>query len=743
MALPVRRAKKKTAPAASAMVVAPSGLTHPLESEMWRERLHFLQQWYRQARVAQADNRTQMAIDEDYYDGIQMEAEDLRTLMDRNQPILTFNVVKNTVNWILGVERKNRIDYRVLPRKKKGAQGATSKTQVMKYVQDSSKGEYHRSWAFESAVKAGLGWTEYGAQSGVDGCPIFERSEKWRNMWFDHLGASNDGSDWRYVIRSKWADLDVISSMFPERAEALRVLAEGVNSLYPYLPDEMVTTDLASEFDLESDIDSMFGGPFDTNRRRIKPVEMWYRMPANVNILRMRDTDTPYGALHGSIFRPEHEDHQYLVRGGHFDLVPQRVMTVRCAIWAGATYLQDVLSPYNHRQFPFVPMFCYRFQRNGMPYGVIRDIRDPQSDLNKRKSRALFLMTSEKVWYETGSITDPVKFYDENNRPDGMAEVNKGALTTNQIERIKDNVLVKEHVELARDDERFIEGISGVTPENKGTIRKDLSGKAIEAIQLQGHTTSGVFFDNYYYAFQNGGELKVSLIEQYIDSEQEFRITGDRKKDDFLVVNERQPDGSIKNAMQDVKADFIVTKQDFRETLRLTMLQMLTDLILGLAQSGQANVGLAILDLAVDMMDDLPNKDEIIARIRKISGQRSPDEEMTDEEKAKVEEQDAVAGQEAQMLKALQTALLQGQAALANAQAANANAQALKNKVDAQMKRLDGFLKAMEAAGSVAAAPALTAAADALIAESQNLEGGNGPSPRQLSETPTPEGGLS
>jgi len=736
MALPTRREKRPKADMAAAnAVVASSGLSHPLEAQEWQDRLHRLQQWYRQARVAQADNRTEMAIDEDYYDGIQMEAEDVRTLMDRNQPVLAFNVVKNTVNWILGVERKNRIDYRVLPRKKKGAQGAKSKTQVMKYVQDSSKGEYHRSWAFESAVKAGLGWMEFGAQSGVDGCPIFERSEKWRNMWFDHLGSSNDGSDWRYVIRSKWADLDIISEMFPERAEALRVLAEGVNSLYPYMPDEMVTTDLASEFDMESDIDSMFGGPFDTNRKRIKPVEMWYRMPANVEVMRMRDTDTPYGALHGTIFRPTHSDHQYLVRGGYFDLVPQKRMTVRCAVWAGSTYLQDVLSPYNHDQFPFVPMFCYRMQRNGMPYGVIRDIRDPQSDLNKRRSRALVLLTANKVWYERGAIDDPVKFYDENNRPDGMAEVANGALTSNKVQSQKDIVLAREHVELARDDERFIEGISGVTPENKGTVRKDLSGKAIEAIQLQGHTTSGVFFDNYYYAFQSGGEIKVSLIEQFIDGMMEFRITGDRQKDDFLTVNEPQPDGSVKNSMQDVKADFIVTKQDFRETLRLTMLQMLTDLILGLAQSGQANVGLAILDLAVDMMDDLPNKDEIMARIRKISGQRSPDEDITPEEKEAAKAQDAQAGQEAQMLKALQTALLQAQVAVANANASNQSAQALKNTVDAQMKKLDGYLKAMEAAGAVASAPGIVSAADALIADSQTIGGGNGfAPPRQLSE---------
>jgi hypothetical protein len=167
------------------------------------------------------------------------------------------------------------------------------------------------------------------------------------------------------------------------------------------------------------------------------------------------------------------------------------------------------------------------------------------------------------------------------------------------------------------------------------------------------------------------------------------------------------------------------------------MLQMLSEMILGLVQGGQAQVALGLLDLAFAMMDDLPYKDEIVARIRKMNGQRSPDDEITAEEKKQQDEQDAASAQESQMLKALQTALLQAEVATKNADATNKQAQALKNTVEAQMKKLEGFLKAMEAAGAVATAPQIVAAADALIAESQDIGGNNGSgSTRQLSETP-------
>ncbi len=694
-------------------------LSHPLESQVWQDRLRKLQQWRRQARVAQAENRTQMAIDEDYYDGIQLEAEDLSILMERKQPPLVFNVIKNTINWILGTEKKSRIDYRVLPRKKKGAQSAKSKTKLIKYIQDGSKGEFERSFAFEECIKAGLGWMEIAARSNNGEVPIFMKAERWRNMWFDHLGLSLDGSDWRYVIREKWVDLDIAQGLFPDRADDLRVLAEGINSLYPYIPEDIVATDNASEFDLESEIDAVLGGSFGGQRQRVKLVEGWYRLPDKVQILNMRDEDTPYGALDGTIFRSNNPDHQYLVRGQYFSLNDAYLMTVRSAIWAGSIYLQDILTPYNHLKFPFVPMFCYRRKRDNMPYGVIRDLRDPQSDLNRRKSRSLVLLTANRMIYEKGAFDDPIKAYDEFNRADTMLEVNKGILE-GKIKILDNSTLIREHVEMARDDERFINNISGIQPEQKGESQRNLSGVAISQLQSQGQTTSGILFDSLYYAFQNAGEILLALEEQFFDQEQEIRITGDRQKDEFIKINEQTEKG-IKNNILESKADFIIGKQDFRETIRIAMFQMLSDLVGNLSKT-MPEVALALLDQVIDYMDDLPNKDEMVARIRKINKQRAPEEEMTPEEQQAFKQADMQGQQEQQVLKQLQMAMAQVGLAVKQAEVAGKKSQAVKNLVDAEMKKLEGFLKALEVAANIQGRPDLVGAADQLIIESQ--EGG-------------------
>lgn len=689
---------------------------NPLESEAYQSRLRKLMQLRRQARIAQSDNRTDMAIDEDFYDGIQLDERDLRILQDRNQPTTVFNVIANTVNWILGTERRARIDSRVLPRKKDGAESAKAKTKLMKYTQDCSKGEYERSFAFEECVKAGLGWLETGVrQNGEE--PIFLRHECWRNMWFDHLGSSMDGSDWRFVIREKWIDLDVAIAMFPDRQAALERVAEATNSKYPYLPDDVSITDPASEFDLESDIDAVFGGLNSGLRERLKMIEMWYRVPDNVKLLRKRGNDTPYGALDGVIFRPSNPDHQYLVRGKYFTLTDARLMVVRNALWTGSVYLQDIFTPYNHNRLPFTPLFCYRRKRDGMPYGVIRNLRDPQCDLNKRRSRALVLLTANKVIMDKGAVDNKQEAYEENNRPDGMIEVNPGK----RFERVEEKALAAAHVELARDDERFIANISGVTPEVKGDSKRQLSGIAVKELQNQGQVTQGVYFDNLYYAIQTEGEIRLSLIEQYLDQEQEYRITGDQSKDEFISINRPKPDGTIENDILRTKEDFVVAKQDFRETIRLSMVETLSELVMGMAQT-MPQVALSLIDMVVELMDDVPNKDEIIARIRKINGQSGPEDELTPEQKKELATQKEAMAQKQQQMEQVQNAMMQLQMATQQAEAAGKMAKAERDRMETALRKIETFLKALEVAGTLQVSPQLAAAADELIKDASKQE---------------------
>jgi hypothetical protein len=99
-------------------------------------------------------------IDADYYDCLQWRAEDALVLQDRGQAPLTFPLVKQMADWVIGTERRTRIDWDVLPRKDSDVEVASVKKQVLKFVSDINGAGWERSQQFDDAVKVGVGWTE-------------------------------------------------------------------------------------------------------------------------------------------------------------------------------------------------------------------------------------------------------------------------------------------------------------------------------------------------------------------------------------------------------------------------------------------------------------------------------------------------------------------------------------------------------------------------------------------------------
>src|SRR3546814_4464601 len=56
----------------------------------------------------QAANRFQMALDEDYYDSLQIAVDDAQEMLRRGQAPVVWNEVKPPIDWLLGTERRVR-----------------------------------------------------------------------------------------------------------------------------------------------------------------------------------------------------------------------------------------------------------------------------------------------------------------------------------------------------------------------------------------------------------------------------------------------------------------------------------------------------------------------------------------------------------------------------------------------------------------------------------------------------------
>ncbi|MGQ5525601.1 portal protein [Chitinimonas sp. PSY-7] len=147
----------------------------PLDSPAMQALFRRLVGYTRREMDLQAENRAQIAIDHDYYDHIQWTVEDAQTLQARGQLPAVYNKIATSVNWVLGTERRTRVDWKILPRNSDGAKAAERKTQYLKYIADVNKAGFERSQAFADAVKGGIGWVEDGGQNNADGEPLYSR----------------------------------------------------------------------------------------------------------------------------------------------------------------------------------------------------------------------------------------------------------------------------------------------------------------------------------------------------------------------------------------------------------------------------------------------------------------------------------------------------------------------------------------------------------------------------------------
>ena len=119
---------------------------------------------------------------------------------------------------------------------------------------------------------------------------------------------------------------------------------------------------------------------------------------------------------------------------------------------------------------------------------------------------------------------------------------------------------------------------------------------------------------------------------------------------------------------------------------------------------------LSILDLVVDMAD-LPNKDELVARIRKINGQRDPGADLTQEEQQAMAQQQ----QEAQRQQAMAGRAQEANIALLEEKVAQLRKQGVKLGAEAISTIVSAVEQAMQAGATVVTAPGIVPIADEIL----------------------------
>jgi hypothetical protein len=658
--------------------------SNPLDDEPARKVHRRLLEWYWHERDRQAANRLEMAMDSDFYDNLQWDPQDAAELQSRGQMPLVYNEVAPMVDWIIGTERRARVDWRVLPRTEDDVQMADVKTKVLKYTADVNRVQFQRSRAFSDAVKVGVGWLDDGVRDDPTQDILYSKYEDWRQVLWDSSSYDLDLSDARYVFRWRWVDEDIAAEMFPLRANKIRESVEDVqNSTFDEYEEEVWwhPEDRSRLLGTESTHVGRFGAASvgEAKRRRVKLIEAQYRMPVKARLVNS-------GPLRGSFFDERDQALMGALNRVGGSIVEKLVMRVHVAVFTETDMLAMAPSIFRHNRFTLTPVWCYRRGSDRLPYGVIRRVRDIQQDLNKRASKALFMLNTNQIIADEGAVADWDVAREEVSRPDGVI-IKKPA---KEFLIRRDTDAATGQISMMTLAAQSIQKSAGVSEENMGRRTNAVSGEAIKARQLQGSVVTTEPFDNLRFAVQVQGEKQLALAEQFYTEEKVVRLTGAKGALEWVKVNqpEVQPDGTVRfiNDITASMADFMVADADYAGTLRQVMFESLNEIAMRLPPE----VALRLLAMAMDY-SDLPNKDEIAREIRQVTGQPDPSAEPTPEE---VEQ---LAQQQQMQVEALQMQREQAMLALeeARAKVRELNARAAKLEAEAGIESPDGQTQAV------------------------------------------------
>lgn len=550
------------------------------------DKNHKFFRWFQQSQLGLSSERAEAIKCWDYYSGFQWTQEELQKLKKYQQPPIVINRIKSTIDYVLGTLANSRLAIHCVPRADDDAKKAYLASQVLSYIQDINDFQSAQLKAFRDAIIGGIGWLEARRNMDITKDPIKLGWVDWREMYRDPVAKESDLSDARFVIRSKWIDLEDAEALWPDSKKELIAAVHNRG----YWGDESDVAETTYSHELW----------WDESRQLVRVFEVLYRTWARKPVI--------YNGMTAEIFNPDNPKHTQLVEQG-YQVVEGKVTIVKQAFLAGPFLLEELESPYNHPHFWYVPIIAYR-DLDGSTYGIVRNLISPQDEINKRRSKAMHYLSSTQVLAEKGAITDPEIFLDELHQPDGILLYNKGF----NVELLRNLDLSAQHFNIMIEAGNEIDLISGIHRDARGEYSNARTGEAIRARQMGTQSILAPLFANLRQAMRTIGEITLSLVQQYYTEERVIRISG---TDQTVTLNKRVMDeqGNVKyeNSLADLRADVVIGLQPATYTERQAMLSYLSEIL----KSMPPQISILMLDLFINMTD-LPDKEEMVQRLRMV-----------------------------------------------------------------------------------------------------------------------------
>ena len=326
--------------------------------------------------------------------GDQWKAADATKLKNEFRHPFVFNKTKRLIRLISGYQRKNRLALKVEPVEGSDEQTADQLSGLILHIMQACNGYHTMSEAFMNGpLKTGINL--------IDVYPDFQDDPlnsdiklgriPYNKFMLDPFFSNRDLSDCSWVQRREYFTKDQVKALLPMRAAAIEKL-----------PDK----DRDDKF-------VMYQPPFDiTGEKLMSYDEFWVRAWNKSSLLVDRETGHTMPDLNPAKVK-------LLMKAfPNLELLPTYKKTIELYILVNGVTMWKGADPYGLEDFPFVPLMGFWDPEYNESHwklqSLIRCMRDPQDETNKRRSKILDMIDSQisSGWKaEEGSVVNPSSMY--------------------------------------------------------------------------------------------------------------------------------------------------------------------------------------------------------------------------------------------------------------------------------------------------------------------------------------------
>lgn len=585
-------------------------------------------QWDRYQRGRAGHDRwaEEHKLNTDFLEGKQWSEADRAALEEEGRPVLTWNQIRKLWNYIIGNFVQNRYEISYKPGNDgTGVQAmAEIYTALAKQIDEANQGNWLDKEVFEDGLRGGRGFWDIRInrlqnQKGT----VQDRAVDPATIIIDPEAESYSPEDWTFVTEQRWWSIEEILMYFGQKA-AKKVLSKTGNmpimgSLWDDRGSEPEITPerwfgLATETNefwrtgasFTSSLNGNLADHLNRYRRLVRVISTQHRCTDLCYFFTDLDTGDEK-IIDTRKFSPTkaQEIQAYAQTRGFKIALRQGIRRRwRWTVTAADMVLWDDFSPY--RTPTIVPYFAYF--RRGKTRGMIDDLRDPQSEINKRKASILHILTTaaNSGWiYYSDALSEESKnaIEEHGSRPGINLEVVPGKEAPQRIQPGQPPTGLMQYVQQS---EESLGEIAGINETATATDDRVQSGRSMLLRQKAALLGAENYFDNFSRSRELKGRKYKELVQDFYTEERMVLIRGTDGKDVQQTINRMDAAGEIANNIRvgnyEVMVEEAPLSQSFIQGQFTEAMEM-------------REKGIPIPDDIIIKLSSLPNKDEVLRRM--------------------------------------------------------------------------------------------------------------------------------